>query len=139
GDTVVIDLRASNRNPDLFGADAEEFNPYRTVPDRMYLTGLSFGNGVHACLGRNLAAGAFTREGHAIDPANHQIGTVAKVCRALLQAGAAKDPADPGALDTTTTRETWARYPIIFDAALAVSGEGASAASHSYAPAEGRA
>ena len=46
---VTIDLTKTNRHADLFGRDAEVFNPHRTPDDNLPLHGLSFGGGAHVC------------------------------------------------------------------------------------------
>jgi hypothetical protein len=46
-----------NRDRSVFGDDAEEFDPRRTTPDGVPGYGLSFGSGMHACIGQDLAAG----------------------------------------------------------------------------------
>jgi len=113
GDTVEINLQAANRDPEIFGDAAAEFDPYRELPAGVPETGITFGIGVHACLGKNLAAGALVREGEQVDPARRQYGMVALIAHGLLKAGARKDPAREAHLDTTIARETWAEYPIL--------------------------
>ena len=51
GAKVVIDLTSVNRDPAVFGDDAEDFNPHRELADGVSPWGLSFGNG-HARLHR---------------------------------------------------------------------------------------
>jgi hypothetical protein len=74
--------------------------------------GLSFGHGTHACLGQELAGG--TEPDEALD--HHLLGSVALMAGAMLAAGVRPDPDDPPALDTTTTRAVWGRYPVLFTA-----------------------
>ena len=116
GDKVVISLRAANRDTSVFGPDAAAFNPYRVLPAGIPETGITFGIGMHACLGKNLAAGTLPQPGNSIDPEKRQLGAVTWITHALLAQGASKDPKNPGHLDQTIERETWARYPIRFDA-----------------------
>ena len=115
GDTVVVNLRAANRDTEVFGDDSADFNPFRTLPPGVNETGITFGVGIHSCLGRNLAAGSFDRSGKQVDPENHQFGTVARVAHALLVNGAKKHPTKIGQLDQTIERETWQEYPIVFE------------------------
>ena len=114
GDTVVINLQQANRDTSIFGGDAPEFNPYRETPKGVTETGITFGIGMHSCLGKNLAAGTLPKPGETVDPERRQLGMVAWVAHALLRCGAVKDPDNPGYLDPTITRETWAEYPILF-------------------------
>ena len=114
GDKIVINLQQANRDTGVFGEDAAEFNPYREIPKGATETGITFGIGIHSCLGKNLAAGTLIKPGEVIDPERRQVGTVAWVAQALLKCGAVKDPQNPGHIDPTITRETWADYPILF-------------------------
>lgn len=115
GDTVIVSLQQANRDPKIFGADAAEFNPYREIPTGVTETGITFGIGIHTCLGKNLAAGTLPKPGETVDPARRQLGMVTWIAHGLLKSGAIKDPDNPGHIDPTITRETWADYPILFD------------------------
>jgi cytochrome P450 len=112
GDLVVVNLQAANRNPELFGADPDVFNPDRPAPAGQLPYGLSMGFGAHACLGRNLAVGVAPRAG--ADPAQHQYGTTPLIVAALFAAGMAPDPDRPPVRDETVTRSLWTEYPVIF-------------------------
>ncbi|MFK8843819.1 cytochrome P450 [Streptomyces sp. Ac-502] len=50
GDAILASYAAANRHPELYGATADHFDPARK--DKSHL---SFGHGVHACLGAPLA------------------------------------------------------------------------------------
>lgn len=114
-DDVVIDLMAANRDPGAFGPDAKNYNPDREPARNIPLYGLSFGMGMHACIGRTLAAGVTLRPDLA--ERDVQYGTVHLIVRALLDHNARPDPADPGVVDTSTTRNNWSRYPVLLDRA----------------------
>ena len=111
-DLVIADLHTANRDVSVFGADADRFNPHRSVASRYAPFGLTFGTGVHACLGRDLDAGIVPRRD--AEPATHQYGTVALIVRALLAHGAHRDPAHPPSAATHTDRPNWGTYPILF-------------------------
>ncbi len=113
GDEVVIDLMAANRDPAAFGPDADAFDPHRALPPGVAPWGLSFGLGMHACIGQELAAGG--------DPgldvaagAERLYGLVPVAVRAVLAAGARPDPDDPPRLDPTSARGYWSAYPVRF-------------------------
>ncbi len=109
-DQIVIDLLAANKDREVFGADAETFNPRRTeYPSGPY--GLSFGTGMHACIGRNLAAGVLPQPD--TDPQNHHYGTIALILLALIDAKARPDPAAPPRMDLASGRPNWASYPVL--------------------------
>jgi len=110
-DTVVIDLFAANRQVSTFGLDAAEFNPHRQMPASQPPYGLTFGVGVHTCLGRNLAAGEVAKAG--TNPAAHQYGTVTLLALALIKHNARPDPQNPPRRDEQIAREAWASYPVL--------------------------
>jgi hypothetical protein len=116
-DLVVLELRDANRDPAIFGTDAAHFNPHREIPAGHKPFGLSFGTGLHACLGQDLAAGLVP--GPDSDPARHLFGTVPRLAWTLLQHGAHPDPADPATIDPNTSRGNWGRYPVRFERASA--------------------
>jgi cytochrome P450 len=112
GDLLVLDLDAANRDPRVFGADAKEFAPERLLPPGVLPFGLSFGPGLHACMGRDLAAGTVTRgEGERL------MGSLALFAHALLARGARRDSAQPPQRDAHSARSNWARYPLALEGA----------------------
>ncbi len=113
GDTVIINLRQANRDAALFGAEPEMFNPQRDIERGVSETGITFGIGMHACLGKNLAAGALPVPGKALDMDRHQLGTVAWIAHALLEAGITPNPMQAPELDQAIARETWLNYPAL--------------------------
>lgn len=111
GAKVVIDLLAVNRDASVFGDDADDFNPHRVTPDGVPAYGLSFGSGMHACIGQDLAAGLqFDGTG---DLDGHLFGLVPEAVQALFDAGARPDPDDPPVMDESTTRPYFGRYPVL--------------------------
>ena len=112
GDKVVIDLMAVNRDVSVFGSDAGGFHPERELAQGVAPWGLSFGLGMHACIGQDLAAG--------VDPAGqspdveHLLGLVPAAVAAVLQAGGRPDPDAPAKLDPLSARNYWSDYPVLF-------------------------
>ena len=111
GSKVVIDLLSVNRDTSVFGDDAANFNPKRTTPAGVPAYGLSFGSGMHACIGQDLAAGLLFHDDSTID--NHIFGLVPEAVQLLFDAGARPDPDDPPEMDESTTRPYFGRYPVI--------------------------
>ena len=111
GDRVIIDLLAVNRDPALFGADADAFDPERILPGDVSPWGLSFGQGMHACIGQDLAAGL--RIGG--DDDAHLFGLVPVAVQTMIDHGCRPDPDDPPEMDASTTRPYFGRYPVVFD------------------------
>ena len=112
GDKVVIDLPAVNRDPAVFGADAGDFNPLRAVPEGAHPWGLSFGMGMHACIGQDLAAGVVM--GPDSGPDDHLFGVTPVAVQTMFDHGCVPDPDDPPEMDASTTRPYFGRYPVIF-------------------------
>ncbi len=112
GDRVVVDLVTVNRDPSVFGPTAGDFDPDRVLPPDVALHGMSFGHGVHACIGQELAVGV---DPDPADGFDHRLfGLVGTVISELLRRGARRDPHDPPQRDATSAREAWSRYPVVF-------------------------
>ncbi|MGE5136602.1 MAG: cytochrome P450 [Gemmatimonadota bacterium] len=110
GSKVVIDLAKVNRDPELFGPDADAFDPTRATPEGVAPYGLSFAAGMHVCIGQDLAAGVVAAE----DPGEgHLTGLVPVAVQRMFQAGLRRDPDNPPEWDTTTARPYWASYPVL--------------------------
>lgn len=113
-DVVSVDLMSANRDTSVFGADAADYNPHRPAPKTASPYGLSFGMGMHACIGLNLAAGLLPRAETQVE--NHQWGTVTLIIHELLKNGARPDPERPGVVDRSTIRNNWSTYPMLLGA-----------------------
>ena len=114
GDKVVIDLQTANRDTTVFGEDAADFNPLRSVEGRVSRAGMSFGGGMHVCLGMNLVAGTMLREGEAPNPDNHQFGTITLIIKELIERGMRPNPDSPPTKIEASERDVWATYPVLF-------------------------
>lgn len=112
-DRVILDLQAANRDESVFGRAADKFDPHRRIAKRIDPFGLTFGIGVHTCLGRDLDGGVVPRAD--VDPDTHQYGIVTLLVRALLSEGAQPDPKNPPIQDDNTERVNWGSYPIVFE------------------------
>lgn len=113
-DIVDINIAVANRDPAVFGPDATAFNPYRALPGRVQLYGMTFGAGMHACVGRILAAGMPVAIGGTDDETEY--GTLYMVTHALLSAGIDFDPARPPTIDESTTRKHFHSFPFVLGA-----------------------
>ncbi|MEZ5373289.1 MAG: cytochrome P450 [Microthrixaceae bacterium] len=112
GAKVVVDMVAVNRDPSVWGEDADTFDPTREVPDHAQPWGLSFGSGMHACIGQDLAAGLPYSSDRPME--DHLFGLVPVAVQWVLDHGVAPDPEDPAELDATSERGYWKRYPVVF-------------------------
>ncbi len=111
GSKVVIDLLAVNRDSSVFGDHADEFDPRRALADGVPPYGLSFGSGMHACIGQDLAAGLVFDTDTTSDV--HLFGLVPMAVQALFDHGARQIPDDPPEMDESTTRPYFGRYPVL--------------------------
>ncbi|MGO4388699.1 cytochrome P450 [Microvirga sp. 2YAF29] len=110
---VVLDFAAANRQRDLFGETADEFDPDRSRADGVPSWGLTFGYGMHMCLGRDLDGGVLP--GPETDPANHQYGIVTQLVRALLDRDVRPDPERQAVRDMNTSRKNFSSYPVLLN------------------------
>ncbi len=114
GAHVTLDLLSVNHNPTVWGADAAAFNPNREQPSTMAPWGLSFGSGMHACIGQDMAAGL--AGGAQRDPAEHLVGLVPIAVEWMLDHAARPDPNAPPVLDPDSERGYWSSYPVLLGA-----------------------
>lgn len=112
-DLVVVELAMANRERSVFGEDADIFNPERVLPSDVPRWGLTFGYGLHMCLGRDLDGGLPATP--STDPATHQYGIVTQLIRTLLSRHVRPNPKDPATPDAESLRPNWGRYPVLID------------------------
>jgi cytochrome P450 len=108
---VVLDFAAANRQRDLFGETADQFDPDRPKPEGVPPWGLTFGYGAHMCLGRDLDGGI--PAGPDTDPETHQYGIVAQLVMALMDRDVRPDPERPAVQDQNTSRKNFSSYPVL--------------------------
>lgn len=101
GEHVAVDLAAANRDPAVFGPDADEFRPGRPLPDRVRPWGLTFGSGPHLCLGRAVVTGGTAAPGVHV-----------QVLRSLLALGLRPDPRRAPVLAASAQRRHDS-YPVL--------------------------
>ncbi len=111
GASVQLDLRAANRDVEVFGSDSASFDPDRPIPDGVQPWGHTFGGGMHACIGMELDGGTVWRDDA---PSDHVLGTVPLMVRALLDHGARPDPDRPATKDPHSARDHFSAYPVVF-------------------------
>ena len=105
---VVLDVTAGNRDPELFGAHPDAFDPDRSVAPDVPRWGLSFGAGPHICPGRTVAGGLPAPDGDPDD--EHLYGLVAPFLQEVIRRGVEPLPGR-GERDTRTERfNRWAHF-----------------------------
>ena len=110
GTEVIVNLFLANRDPAVFGPDAEVFRPNRYVelPPHYPQYGLAFGAGPHLCIGRPLVTQGGT------DPRETCIPRIVpKILTELLRRGVQLAPdQEPSA--EATYRRMLKTYPVVF-------------------------
>lgn len=106
GEKLGLNLIQANRDPAVFGADAQQFDPYRRAPKHVAGYGLAFGDGAHVCIGKRLAAGNQAVEGAS--------GVLTAIGIALFAAGAKPHPSRPPVEQPGTARHQYLSYPVVF-------------------------
>ncbi len=117
GTTVVMDVRAANRDATLYGDHPDKFDIDRRVDDKAQLWGLSFGAGSHVCIGRSVAGGFPLHGSESSDDVGeaHLYGLVAHMVRAIAARGVQRHPEQEPELDERTSRGSrWFRFPVRF-------------------------
>lgn len=103
---------AVNRDPSIWPVGAHDFDPDRPPSDDAAPSGLSFGYGMHHCIGMDLAAGAPLRPGQS--PDERLWGLVPVAVQWLFDNGCQAHPVDAPEPDESTTRPYFGRYPVVF-------------------------
>jgi cytochrome P450 len=106
GERLGLNLIQANRDPTVFGVDAERFDPRRKAPKHVTGYGLAFGDGAHVCIGKRLAAGT-----RGVSSAG---GVLSAICSTLFAAGAQPHPSQSPVEQTGTARHQYLSYPIVF-------------------------
>jgi cytochrome P450 len=106
GETLGLNLITANRDPEVFGATADRFDPDRPATKAVSPVGLSFGDGEHVCLGKRLTMGVPSKEGSS--------GVLSAMGLALFAAGAVPNPARAPVVQPGTARHQYSSYPILF-------------------------
>ena len=114
GSSVVLDLAAANRDPQVFDRP-DVYDPLREVPADGPRWGHAFGGGMHACIGTELAGGVPAPDAPSPDAAHDQVlGTVTLMLDALLAAGGRPDPDAAPQRDPNSARDHFSAYPVVF-------------------------
>ena len=111
GEHIALFFTPANRQTEIFGADAKEFNPYRTTPHGIRHWGLTFGSGTHICLGRPIVTGLARGTKDAADPGTQ--GTIIRMIDAMYKAGVELDPNDPPKRVSSSYFDAYEKMPII--------------------------
>jgi cytochrome P450 len=111
GSWVAVWLQPANKDTAVFGPDAAEFNPHRTIADAsVNRFGIAFGTGPHACLGRPLlvwdGGGAQTQ------------GSLARILGALVGLGITTDPNGVQEVQGLEESCSHKRYDVLLPAAV---------------------
>jgi cytochrome P450 len=109
GTDVGLLFAEANRDPAIFGPDADEFNParYRSLPPTVNPYGFAFGGGPHMCMGRRMAAG--DGKGDSASTA----GTITTIAQAFLRAGIERDTERSIVPNNTTYYDDYISYPAV--------------------------
>jgi cytochrome P450 len=112
GDYVVLDVTTASLDPEVYGPDANRFDPHRVPLHTVKPVGLAFGEGPHTCIGAVMSVGEISA--HRPRP-NDPLGLVPYTLRELFRAGVA--PVDDGAtLNAGNARREFTTFPVRFGA-----------------------
>ena len=109
GQIVDLDLIAANRDPVVFGSDSDVFDPARELAHDVAPWGTSFGTGMHACIGQDLAAGCLVDDDTGT---GELVGLVPLAVQSVFRAGVRRVADDPPVIDELSSRGYFKRYPV---------------------------
>jgi cytochrome P450 len=102
GQPVAIYHALANRDPSIFGPNADEFDPRRQPLRKVAGYGASFGGGSHMCIGQRVVVGD-----------GQVTGSHARVLRELFEAGIQPDPESPPTRLEGEMAKFYS-YPVLF-------------------------
>jgi cytochrome P450 len=114
GDRVALLFTPANRDPDVFGADAAEFNPHRRAPAPIKPWALAFGGGIHTCVGRQLVTGLSRTLNEVGDQEQTTAGISTQILAELYRSGVEMDPARPWAFRAVSHHDAFDSFPVRF-------------------------
>jgi cytochrome P450 len=103
GERVILHIGEANRDRDVFGPNADVFDPDRRIPTGILPFGAAFGAGPHMCWGMPLVIGHQDAE-----------GTHLHVLMRLFAEGMEPDPERPPAAVPHMLLHRFASYPVLF-------------------------
>lgn len=106
---VALHAPPANVQTEVFGEDARYFNPYRETPKKMQPWGMTFGLGVHSCIGQNLVTGIKNRG----DDKHGTHGTAVRIMKSMYDLGAELDPDNPPKRREGTMHDVYSSMPVI--------------------------
>lgn len=112
GEMVALHAPPANVSDAVFGPDGRCFNPRRETPAGMQPWGMTFGLGVHSCIGRNLVTGIMNKG----DEKHGTHGTAVRVMLALYGLGAELDPLNPPQRPEASLHDTYDSVPLVLTA-----------------------
>lgn len=107
GEKVGLHLAAANRDQNVYGPDADRFDPHRArrLPGRVKPYGIGFAAGTHMCMGRDLVSGDLDASGRP--------GMLLEVLRRWYRAGISLDPDSPP-VRSTEHEDRFSTFPVVF-------------------------
>lgn len=116
GERVALLVTPANRDPEVFGNDAAAFDPYRETPAGVKPWGLSFGGGIHTCIGRQLVTGLSRTLDEVGDTERTTAGIITQIVAELFRRDVQLDPARGWRYRELSHQDAFDSYPIVFDA-----------------------
>jgi cytochrome P450 len=116
GELVALMFEDGNRDTEVFGPGADQFNPYRESPSGVKAWGLSFGAGVHTCIGRSLVTGF----GADVSEPDRAVGVMARILERLFAHGLCIDTERPASFLSTAHTDAYETFPITLSPRRAV-------------------
>lgn len=114
GDRVALLVTPANRDPDVFGDDADRFDPWRDTTGAVKPWALSFGGGIHTCIGRQLVTGLSRTLDEVGDTEHTTAGIITQIAAELFRRGVEVDPERPWRFREVSHHDAFDAYPVVF-------------------------
>lgn len=115
GEDVAVDLFSANFDPEVWGQDAHQFDPFRSVATGTLPHGVTFALGPHTCPGRPVAIGDERNDG--VEP---PWGIIPQILLELYSRGARVDSARPPRPSHEYTFPVWGEVWLRLDPSASI-------------------
>lgn len=114
GERVALLFTPANRDPDVFGSDARQFDPHREVVAPVKPWAHAFGGGIHTCIGRQLVTGLSRTLEEVDDQEQTTAGISTQILADLFGAGVERDPNRSWQFRETSHHDAFESFPVRF-------------------------
>lgn len=114
GERVALLFTPANRDREVFGEDADQYDPYREAPASIKPWAHAFGGGIHTCVGRQLVTGLSRTLDEVGDQEQTTAGISTQILAELFRCGIEMDSSRQWHYRGVSHHDAFDSYPVRF-------------------------